>query len=314
MLNLANKRVVVTGGGGFFGSYIVELLTRKQAKLAFIRSSNYDLRNPENVRDLYYGLHPDIVIHAAAHCGGIGLNKEKPAELFYDNTMMGLLMMDEARKNGVEKFVQLGTICEYPKFAKVPFKEEQLWDGYPEETNAAYGIAKRALLVQGQAYRQQYGLNVIHLMPVNLYGPRDNFNPDSSHVIPALIRKFVAAKEQGLSEVTIWGTGGASREFLYVEDAAEAVVNATEQYDGADPVNIGSDSEITIADLADLIAGMVGYPGWILFDSTKPDGQPRRRLDVTKAYEQFGFLAKTSLQAGLEKTIAWYRDHIVRAK
>jgi GDP-L-fucose synthase len=304
---LSDKRIVVTGGHGFLGSYVVDELRNRGCKyLGFPTHDIYDLRERSSVRAMMRDFKPDVIIHAAAHCGGIGLNKERPAELFYDNMMMGLLMIDEAHEYGVEKFVQLGTVCEYPKFAKAPFLEEEIWNGYPEETNAPYGIAKKALLVQGQAYRQQYGFNVIHLLPVNLYGPRDNFNPASSHVIPALIRRFAEAKQQNLPGVEIWGTGRASREFLYVKDAAEAIVDAVEQYNSADPINIGTGSEITVDSLVSLIANKIGYQGQIIFDFTKPDGQPRRCLDTQKARDAFGFLAKTGLEEGLDKTIDWY--------
>jgi len=257
---------------------------------------------------MYSAFRPDIVVHAAAHCGGIGLNKAKPGELFYDNMMMGLLLMEEGRKCGVEKFVQIGTVCEYPKFTKVPFEESEIWNGYPEETNAPYGIAKKALLVQGQAYRQQYGFNVIHLLPVNLYGPGDNFNPESSHVIPALIKKIANAKEMNEATVSIWGSGNASREFLYVDDAARAVVKAVELYNEAGPVNIGSGSCVTISELASTIARLIGYEGKFVFDTSMPDGQPRRNLAVNLAKEKFGFEATTGLEIGLDKTIRWWYD------
>lgn len=309
MIDLSKKRICITGGAGFLGRQIVAKLSQQGAKNVVIpRSVNYDLRTQINVRRLLFHGRPDIIIHAAAHAGGIGLNRERPAELFYDNIMMGVLMMDEARKQNVEKYVQIGTICSYPKYTSVPFKEEDLWLGYPEDTNAPYGIAKKALLVQAQAYRQQYGFNVIYLMPVNMYGPGDNFNPDSSHVIPALIRKFVEAHESKVSSVLLWGTGQASREFLYVEDAAEAVIKATELYDSKEPVNLGFGSEITVHALAQMIADQVGYKGEIVFDPSKPDGQPRRCLNVERA-KQFGFTAKTDLATGLDKTIKWYREN-----
>ena len=303
-------RIVVTGGAGFLGSHIVDKLhERGYKKIMVPRFSEWDFRRYEDVRSLYHIVQPDVVIHAAAHCGGIGLNKEKPAELFYDNLMMGLMLMEEARKNGVKKFVQIGTICEYPKFASVPFGEDEIWNGYPEETNAPYGIAKKALLVQGQAYRQQYGFNVIHLLPVNLYGPRDNFNPSSSHVMPALIKKFADARQSGADKVEVWGSGKAGREFLYVEDAANAIVDATESYNGAEPVNIGTGSEVTIAVLAEMIAAAIGFTGQIVFDANKPDGQPRRCLDIQRAKEEFGFEAKTDLKTGLTRTIEWYYNN-----
>lgn len=307
MIDLSKKRICVTGGAGFLGRQIVAQLTQQGCKNVFVpRFAEYDLRTQNDIERLLRNSRPDIIIHAAAHAGGIGLNRERPAELFYDNVMMGILMMDEAYKYGVEKYVQIGTICSYPKYTSVPFREMDLWAGYPEETNAPYGIAKKVLLVQAQAYRQQYGFNAIYLMPVNMYGPGDNFSPDSSHVIPALVKKFVEAHKSKASSVILWGTGQASREFLYVEDAAEAVIKATELYDSDEPVNIGSGSEITIQALAEMIAAKVGYTGKIKFDTSKPDGQPRRCLNVEKAYQKFGFMAKTSLEIGLYKTIEFY--------
>jgi GDP-L-fucose synthase len=252
---------------------------------------------------------PDIIIHLAAHVGGIGANMAKPAEFFYDNLMMGVQLMHQAYQRGVEKFVAIGTICAYPKFTPIPFKEEHLWDGYPEETNAPYGLAKKMLLVQAQAYRQQYGFNAIFLLPVNLYGPGDNFNPASSHVIPALIRKCLEAKEQGAKEIVAWGDGSPTREFIYVEDAAEGIALATQRYNGAEPVNIGSNFEISIKDLTELIARLTGFEGAIRWDTSKPNGQPRRKLDTARAREYFGFTAKTDFEEGLRRTIAWYQEH-----
>ena len=310
-MSLFNVRICVTGGAGFLGSNIVRLLRERGAVVNVPRSHDWDLRDPRAVEEYLWGMRPDIIIHAAAQAGGIGLNQEKPGELFYNNAIMGIQLMEEARKIGVLKFVQLGTICEYPKFTQTPFREETLWDGYPEDTNAPYGIAKKALLVMGQAYRKQYGFNAVHLLPVNLYGPRDNFDPSSSHVIPALIRKFVDARNTDAKEVVLWGDGSASREFLYVEDCAEAVVKATELYDEGEPVNIGTGAEITIRDLSSLIANLVDYSGGIVYDVTKPNGQPRRCLDTSKAKEKFGFEARTKLEVGLTKTILWYYRHIL---
>ena len=307
MVNLRDRRVVVTGGAGFLGQPLVKELTRAGADVYIPRSKEYDLRNAQETRLMLLRHRPEIVIHAAAFAGGIGLNQAKPAELFFDNISMGLNVMDQSYKLGfVEKYVQIGTICSYPNMTPVPFKEEDLWRGYPEITNAPYGVAKKALLVMAQAYRKQYGFNVIHLLPVNMYGPGDNFDPSSSHVVPALIRKFIEAKEKNLPEVIIWGDGTASREFLYVEDCAKAVVKATQLYDSPDPVNIGIGSEVTIAELALLIAQLVGYTGLIKYDTMKPNGQPRRCLDVQKAIERFNFKAKTKLETGLKKTIKWY--------
>jgi GDP-L-fucose synthase len=308
MKSWANKKVLVTGGAGFFGSFIVEKLIKERGvKLENIRvprSKEIDLIKWENcvraVADM------DIVIHLAGKVGGIGFNKKYPATLFYDNAIMGIQVMEAARQEGVQKFVAVGTVCAYPKFTPVPFKEEDLWNGYPEETNAPYGIAKRFLLVQAQAYREQYGFNAIYLLPVNLYGPRDNFDPERSHVIPALIKKMVDAKLEGRNEVVVWGTGKASREFLYVEDAAEGVLLATEKYNKPDPVNLGASREITIKELVDLIAQLVRYDGKIVWDTSKPDGQPRRCLDTSKAKREFGFEARTDFKEGLKRTIDWY--------
>lgn len=307
---LAGKRMVVTGGAGFVGRYVVSRLERRGCQHIFIpRSRDYNLVEGEAVKRLYQDAQPDIVIHLAAVIGGIGANSRNPGRFFYENLMMGAQMMEVGRLFGVEKFVALGTICSYPKFTPVPFTEEALWNGYPEETNAPYGLAKKMLLVQSQAYRQQYGFNSIFLLPVNLYGPGDNFDLESSHVIPALIRKTLEAKEKGDKQVIVWGTGKATREFLYVDDAAEGIVLATERYNKSDPVNLGAGFEISIKELAVLIARVSGYDGEIVFDTTKPDGQPRRMLDTQKALREFGFKAKTSLEEGLEKTIEWYRDN-----
>jgi len=298
----------VTGGAGFFGSFIVEKLIKergvKPENIRVPRSREIDLIKWENCVKAVVGM--DIVIHLAGKVGGIGFNKKYPATLFYDNSIMGIQVMEAARQEGVQKFVAVGTVCAYPKFTPVPFKEEDLWNGYPDETNAPYGIAKRFLLVQAQAYREQYGFNAIYLLPVNLYGPRDNFDPERSHVIPALIKKMVDAKLEGKRDVVVWGTGTASREFLYVEDAAEGVLLATEKYNKPDPVNLGASREITIKDLADLIAQLVGYYGKIVWDTSKPDGQPRRCVDTSKAKKEFGFEARTDFKEGLKRTIEWY--------
>ena len=308
-----NKRVLVTGGAGFLGSFVVEKLQERGCKEIFVpRSKDYDLVEMEAVRRLYRDAKPDIVIHLAARVGGIGANRANPGKFFYDNLMMGVQMMEVGRQVGLEKFVAVGTVCAYPKFTPVPFKEEDLWNGYPEETNAPYGLAKKMLLVQAQAYRQQYGFNAIYLLPVNLYGPGDNFDPETSHVIPALIRKFIEVKSLPQSPnlqpptITVWGTGKPTREFLYVEDCAEAIVLATEKYNRPDPINIGAGFEISIKELAELIAKMTDFQGKIIWDSTKPDGQPRRMLDTTRAFEEFGFEARTPLEEGLRKTIDWY--------
>jgi GDP-L-fucose synthase len=294
---------------------VVEKLQERGCKDIFVpRSKDYDLVEMEAVKRLYRDSRPDIVIHLAAKVGGIGANRANPGKFFYDNLMMGVQMMEVGRQVGLEKFVAIGTICAYPKFTPVPFKEEDLWNGYPEETNAPYGLAKKMLLVQAQAYRQQYGFNAIYLLPVNLYGPRDNFDLDSSHVIPALIRKCIEAKSLPQSSnlqpptITIWGTGKATREFLYVEDCAESIVLATEKYNKPDPINIGAGFEISIKDLVELIAKLTGFAGKIIWDSSKPDGQPRRMLDTSRAEKEFGFRAKTYFEEGLKKTIEWYRD------
>src|SRR3954469_8006696 len=291
MTSLAGKRVVVTGGSGFLGQHVVGVLERRGSTVLVPRKRQYDLTSEPQVERMYADMRPHVVIHLAAVVGGIGANRESPGRFFYENVMLGALTMEHARRNGVEKFVGVGTICAYPKHAPVPFVEADLWNGYPEDTNAPYGIAKKMLLVQGQAYRQEYGLNAVHLLPVNLYGPHDNFDPASSHVIPALIRKFLEAVETGASEVVIWGTGNATREFLFVADCAEAIVRATESYDSNEPVNIGAGFEISIRDLAELIAALCGFSGRLVFDRTKPDGQPRRSLDVSRARNAFGFQA-----------------------
>ncbi|UYN92574.1 MAG: GDP-L-fucose synthase [Anaerolineales bacterium] len=304
------KRVTVTGGGGFLGSFVVETLRQRGATDIFIpRSKDYDLVKPEEIARMLQDAKPDVLIHIAALAGGIGLNREKPADLFYKNIMMGIPLMHQAWESGVDKFVALGTVCAYPKFANTPFREDELWDGYPEETNAPYGLAKKMLLVQAQAYRQQHDFNAIYLLPVNLYGPKDNFDPASSHVIPALIRKFVEAKENGDTQVELWGDGSPTREFLYVEDAAEGIVLAAEKYDGDEPVNLGSGYEISIKDLAELISRLVGFEGALVWNEAYPNGQPRRLLDVSRAEELFGFRARVNFEEGLRKTIDWYLQH-----
>jgi GDP-L-fucose synthase len=302
---ITDAHVVITGGTGFLGSALTELLaTQKPKSIRALSSKDYDLRFSEAAAKAVQGA--DIVIHLAANVGGIGYNQEFPAVLFYDNLLMGVNILHESWKAGVKKFVGIGTICAYPKYTPVPFSENDLWNGYPEETNAPYGLAKKMLLVQSQAYRQQYGFNAVYLLPTNLYGPGDNFNPESSHVIPALIRKFVEAKAANAPEVVVWGTGNPTREFLYVADAAEGILLATQKYNGGEPVNLGSEFEIRIADLAQLISKIVGYSGQIIFDDTKPDGQPRRKIDTARATTSFGFTAKTSFEDGLKKTIQWY--------
>src|SRR5688572_2126924 len=308
MMFWTRQRVMVTGGGGFLGRRVVERLRELDCGAVIApRSAEYDLRRTDDIVRLYDAARPTMVLHLAAVVGGIGANRERPAEFFYDNLLMGVQLMHEAWRAGVPKFVALGTVCAYPKFAPVPFREEDLWNGYPEETNAPYGLAKKMLLVQSQAYRQQYGYNSIFLLPVNLYGPGDNFDPRSSHVIPALIRKCVEAVDAGAPRIEVWGDGTATREFLYVDDAAEGILQAAERYDSSEPVNLGSGIDISIADLVHRIAEAVGFTGQIVFDPSKPNGQPRRQLDVRRAEERFGFRARTPFDEGLAKTVAWYR-------
>lgn len=307
--SLRDKKILVTGGAGFLGKNVVDKIIQRKPKKIFIpRSKDYDLRNQKDCEKVVQGM--DLVIHLAANGGGIGYNRENPGTLCYDNLVMGAHIIEEARRVGVQKFVGLGTICQYPKYTPVPFKEEDLWNGYPEETNAPYGLAKKMLLVLSQAYRQQYGFNAIHLMPVNLYGPGDNFDPQSSHVIPALIKKFVDAKIRNDKFVVVWGSGTPTREFLFVEDAAQAIVLATERYNKPDPINIGAAFDISIKELANLIGRLAGFKGKIVWDKTKPDGQPRRKLDTSKAEKEFGFRSKTNFEEGLRKTIDWYINNI----
>ncbi len=307
------KRVMVTGGAGFLGSYVCERLKKSGCPFIFVpRRKQYDLVEMEACKRAYEDGKPNMVIHLAAVVGGIGANQENPGKFFYDNLMMGVHLMEQGRRFGLEKFVAIGTICCYPKFTPVPFQEENLWNGYPEETNAPYGLAKKMLLVQAQAYRQQYGMNSIFLLPVNLYGPKDNFDPASSHVIPALIQKCFDALRAGAKEIEVWGTGKATREFLYVEDCAEGIVLASEYYSKSDPVNLGAGFEISIADLAHLIVKLTGFKGTIRWDTSKPDGQPRRMLDTSRAQKEFNFKARTSFEEGLAKTIEWYKENMAR--
>jgi len=306
----AKRRVCVTGGAGFLGSYVLEKLQERGAKDIFVpHIEDYDLIQPVVVKRMLADARPDIIIHLAANVGGIGANRARPAEFFYDNLMMGVQLMHESWKEGVEKFVAIGTVCAYPKFAPVPFREEELWNGYPEETNAPYGLAKKMMLVQSQAYRQQYSFNSIFLIPVNLYGPRDNFDLETSHVIPALIRKCLESQARGEREVVVWGDGTPTREFLFARDAAEGILLAAEYYNSSEPVNLGSGFEISIKELAELIAKLAGFEGELVWDTTKPNGQPRRALDVSRAEELFGFQARMMLEEGLCLTIEWYRQH-----
>jgi GDP-L-fucose synthase len=307
-VRMTGKRIVVTGGAGFLGTHVVSAFRAEGAEVVVPRKRDYDLVQREACRLLLADTKPDLVVHLAARVGGIGANRENPGSFFFDNLMMGVQLIEECRLGAVKKVVTVGTICSYPKFTPVPFREDDLWIGYPEETNAPYGLAKKMLLVQGQAYRAQYGMDVVHLLPVNLYGPGDNFDPASSHVIPALIKKIEDAQTSGTLEVEVWGTGRASREFLYVEDAARGIVRATGQYSGAEPVNLGAGFEITIHDLVVLIARLMDFRGEIRFDSTQPDGQPRRSLDTARAERLFGFRATTSFEDGLRRTIEWYRQ------
>jgi GDP-L-fucose synthase len=308
-MNWSSERVVVTGGAGFLGSFVVEELRRRGAREIFVpRSAEYDLVDMDAVKRLYRDARPTLVLHLAARVGGIGANRDNPGKFFYDNLMMGVQLIEVARQVGLRKLVALGTICAYPKFCPVPFKEEDIWNGYPEETNAPYGLAKKMLLVQSQAYRQQYGLDSIVLFPVNLYGPRDNFDLHSSHVIPALIRKCVEARDRGDRQIVVWGTGAASREFLHVRDAAEGIVEAAEKYEKSEPVNLGAGFEIKIRDLVPLVARLCRFEGELVWDTTKPDGQPRRMLDTSRALREFGWKARIGFEEGLRETIAWYEQ------
>lgn len=307
MVDVQNRRIVVTGGAGFLGRAVVSALQKRGCANVFVpRKKQYDLTDRANTQRLFQDFRPDLVLHLAGSVGGIGANRAQPGTFFYENAVMGIELVEQARKARLEKLVLVGTVCAYPKFCPVPFREEDLWNGYPEETNAPYGIAKKALLVQAQAYREQFGLNSIYLLPVNLYGPGDNFDLESSHVIPALIRKFLEAKEQRRDTVVVWGTGKATREFLYVGDAAEAIVLATEKYEKPQPVNIGSGFEISLKDLVHLIAQLTNFEGKIEWDASKPDGQPRRKLDTSRAQREFGFTAKVHFEEGLKNTIHWY--------
>ncbi len=310
-MNLTTRRICVTGGGGFLGSYVVDALRARGCGEVFVpRRKDYDLATPDGVGRLFRDARPQVIFHLAAVVGGIGANRDNPGRFFYENAIMGIQLIEGARRHAVEKLIVAGTICSYPKYAPVPFREETLWDGYPEETNAPYGIAKKALLVQCQSYREQYGLNAIYLMPVNLYGPRDNFDLETSHVIPALVRKCLEAKARGESRIVCWGDGSPTREFLYIEDAAGGLIAGAERYDKPEPVNLGSGEEISIRDLTNLIARLCGFDGEIVWDTTKPNGQPRRCLDTTRAEREFGFRATVSLEEGLRRTITWYRGSL----
>ena len=306
MPDLRDKRVMVTGGGGFLGRKLVSVLEERGAVPLVVRAAEHDLTQPEVVKRALKELEPDLVLHAAAVVGGIGANRDNPGRFFYANAVMGLHLIHEAMEAGIEKMLVVGTVCSYPKFTPVPFKEEALWDGFPEETNAPYGLSKKMLLAQAQAYRAQYGFNCVYLIPTNLYGPHDNFDPQTSHVIPAMIRKFLEAKWESRHEVTLWGTGSASREFLYVDDAAEGLVRGLERYDGEAPINLGADHEISIKDLATKIAALTGYEGSLVWDDTKPDGQPRRGVDGSRAGKELDWRPEVSLDEGLERTVNWY--------
>lgn len=310
-MTLRGKRILVTGGAGFLGSFVVEQLAERHPGQVFVpRSSEYDLIDSQSTRRLFDDAAPEVVIHLAARVGGIGANQASPGYFFYSNMAMGMNVVEESRRTGVDKIVFVGTTCSYPKFTPVPFSEDDLWIGYPEETNAPYGVAKRALLVMLQAYRMQYGLNGVYVIPANLYGPRDNFDMETSHVIPAMVRKFVEAKESGNPDVTLWGSGTVSREFLYVEDCAEGILLAAERQEGPDPINLGTGDEVTISELAEKVSGAVGFEGGIRWDRSRPDGQPRRQLDTTRAKERIGFVAHTKLDVGIRRTVEWYRESL----
>lgn len=304
------RKICVTGGAGFLGSYVLEKLSNRGAENVFVPTiEEYNLVEPDDVKRMLADADPDIVIHLAANVGGIGANQAHPAEFFYDNLMMGVQLIHQSWKRGIEKFVAIGTVCAYPKFTPIPFEEENLWDGYPEETNAPYGLAKKMQLVQSEAYREQYNFNSIFLIPVNLYGPRDNFNLETSHVIPALIRKALEAQERGDDHLVVWGDGSPTREFLYAQDAAEGILLAAERYNSSDPVNLGSGEEISIKELAEKIVELTGFEGELLWDTSRPNGQPRRALDTSRAKERFGFEAQVNLEEGLQRTVEWYQEH-----